>query len=139
MRFSFATSSWWPLTTAFSFLVFFCKCLITSCIRGKIKTSNRQRILAEELSCLTRVKLYISLVVQHALPDIVLARGSTRGVHAGCGCGVLRRTIQQVPPRSPTCSRKNSKKCTTGLRCSKNKYSFPCIQLSLMSTLVCAL
>jgi hypothetical protein len=25
---------------AFKFLVFFCECLITSCIRGKIKTSN---------------------------------------------------------------------------------------------------
>jgi hypothetical protein len=33
-------SSWWPLTTAFSFLVFFYECLITSCIRGKIKASN---------------------------------------------------------------------------------------------------
>jgi hypothetical protein len=60
------------------------------------------------------------------LCKILLARGSTRGVCTGCGCRVLWRTIQRVPPRSPTCSRIDSKKCTARLRC-KNKYSFACI------------
>jgi hypothetical protein len=40
MRFSLVVSSWWPLTTAFSFSVFFYECLIISCIRGKIKIGN---------------------------------------------------------------------------------------------------
>jgi hypothetical protein len=38
--FSMAASSWWLLTTAFSFSVFFCEYLITSCIRGKVKASD---------------------------------------------------------------------------------------------------
>jgi hypothetical protein len=38
--FVLAASSWWPLTITFSFSMFFCECLITSCIRGKIKTRN---------------------------------------------------------------------------------------------------
>jgi hypothetical protein len=38
--FFFCSELLWPLTTAFSFLVFFCECLIPSCIRGMIKTSN---------------------------------------------------------------------------------------------------
>jgi hypothetical protein len=40
MCFSLVASSWWPLTTTFSFLVFFYECLITFCIRREIKTSN---------------------------------------------------------------------------------------------------
>jgi hypothetical protein len=55
---------------------------------------------------------------------VLLASGSTRSIHAGCSCRVLWRAIQWVPPRSPTCSWKNSGKCNTGLRYCKNKYSF---------------
>jgi hypothetical protein len=70
---------------------------------------------------------------------ILLASGSTGSIRAGCGCRVLWRAIQRVPPRSPTSSWKNSGKCNTGLRYCKNKYSSPCIYLSLTSIPIFAL
>jgi hypothetical protein len=51
--------------------------------------------------------------------EVFLAECAPRDICSGNGGGLHRGTIRRVPPRSPTCSRTNSGKCTAGLGCEK--------------------
>jgi hypothetical protein len=87
MHFSFATSSWWPLTTAFSFSDFYCESLIASCIRGKIKTSNSTTYNGRKVIVPYQGKIVHLFGNLLEVSDVVVRQD--RIIHSICGDDVL--------------------------------------------------
>jgi hypothetical protein len=73
--------------TAFNFSVFFCECLITSCIRGKIKTSNSTTYTGRRVITSYQGKVVHLFGDLLEVPDVVVRQN--RIIHQICGDDVL--------------------------------------------------